>query len=216
MFESRISAGVTEKLPGWDKRGPTTWKDRLENAWNGIANWQTRRQSIYTRFLVLSWTTPNQKKKLENKFELSEFCSHIVSRCLYLARSGRPDILWSVNKLARSVTKWTPTCDRRLARLISYFHFTSDYRQYCHVGNAAQHCRLGLFQDSDFAGDEKTQNQHQAEFCAFSEVEHCTDQLAVKKANVSVSQLHRVRDHIVGCWFAYGGFTCARLVGFGY
>ena len=30
---------------------------------------------------------------------------------------------------------------------------TSDHRQCCHVGNAAQHCRLGLFQDSDFAGD---------------------------------------------------------------
>ena len=26
-------------------------------------------------------------------------------------------------------------------------------RQYCHVGNTAQHCRLGLFQGSDFAGD---------------------------------------------------------------
>ena len=36
---------------------------------------------------------------------------------------------------------------------ISYIHHTSDYRQYCHVGNTAQHCRLGLFQDSDFAGD---------------------------------------------------------------
>ena len=60
---------------------------------------------------------------------------------MYLARIGR------------SVTKWIQACDRRLARLISYIHFTSDYRQYCHVGNAAQHCRLGLFQDSDFAGD---------------------------------------------------------------
>ena len=29
----------------------------------------------------------------------------------------------------------------------------SDFRQYRHVGNAAQHCRLELFQDSDFAGD---------------------------------------------------------------
>ena len=27
------------------------------------------------------------------------------------------------------------------------------FRQYCHVGNTAQHCRLGLFQGSDFAGD---------------------------------------------------------------
>ena len=27
------------------------------------------------------------------------------------------------------------------------------FRQCCHVENTAQHCRLGLFQDSDFAGD---------------------------------------------------------------
>ena len=58
--------------------------------------------------------------EFENKGELSEVCSHIVYKCLYLARIGQPDILWSVNKLARSVTKWTQTCDRRLARLISF------------------------------------------------------------------------------------------------
>ena len=38
-------------------------------------------------------------------------------------------------------------------RLISYIHHTSEYKQYCHVGNTAKQCRLGLFQDSDFAGD---------------------------------------------------------------
>ena len=84
---------------------------------------------------------------MENKGELSEVCSHILLKCLYLARIGRPDNLWSVNKLARSITKWTQACDRRLARFISNIHFTSDYRQYC------QHCRLRLFQDSDSAGD---------------------------------------------------------------
>ena len=70
-----------------------------------------------------------------------------------MARIGRPDTLWSVNKLARAVTKWTQACDRRLAILISYTPHTNEFRQYCHVGNTAQHCRLGLFQDSDFAGD---------------------------------------------------------------
>ena len=74
-------------------------------------------------------------------------------KCLYLARIGRPDILWSVNKLARSITKWTRACDKRLACLISYIHHTRDYKQYCHAGNTAKQCRLGLFQDSDFAGD---------------------------------------------------------------
>ena len=84
--------------------------------------------------------------------ELSNACSQIVLKCLYLARIGRPDILWSVNKLARSITKWTKACDKRLNRLISYIHHTCEYKQYCHVGNTAKQCRLGLFQDSDFAG----------------------------------------------------------------
>ena len=30
---------------------------------------------------------------------------------------------------------------------------TCEYKQYCHVGNTAKQCRLGLFQDSDFVGD---------------------------------------------------------------
>ena len=38
-------------------------------------------------------------------------------------------------------------------RLISHIHHTCEYKQYCHVGNTAKQCRLGLFQDSDFAGD---------------------------------------------------------------
>ena len=40
-----------------------------------------------------------------------------------------------------------------LARLISYSHHTCELKQYCHVGNTAKRCRLGLFQDSDFARD---------------------------------------------------------------
>ena len=78
-------------------------------------------------------------KEEEMKYvgELSQVCSQIVLKCLYLARIGRPDILWSVNKLARSITEWTKACDKRLNRLI----------------NTAKQCRLGLFQDSDFAGD---------------------------------------------------------------
>ena len=31
--------------------------------------------------------------------ELSKVCSQIVLKCLFLALIGRPDILWSVNKL---------------------------------------------------------------------------------------------------------------------
>ena len=89
----------------------------------------------------------------ESVGNLSTFSSQIDLKCLYLARIGRIDILWSVNKLARASTKWTKSCDTRLAPWISYTHHTSEYRQYCYVGNTAQQCRPGLFQDSDFAGD---------------------------------------------------------------
>ena len=76
-----------------------------------------------------------------NKMDLLEnyplFAHKIVLQCLYLARIGRPDISWSVNKLARAFTKWTKACDKRLARLISYIHHTSEFRQYCDGGNTA-------------------------------------------------------------------------------
>ena len=45
--------------------------------------------------------------------ELSLVCPQIVLTCLYLARVARPDILWSVNKHACAVTKWTTSCVKR-------------------------------------------------------------------------------------------------------
>ena len=43
--------------------------------------------------------------------ELALFCEHIVVKCLYLARIGRLNIPWTVNRLARSVTKWNKGCE---------------------------------------------------------------------------------------------------------
>ena len=100
--------------------------------------------------------------------ELSKVSSQIVLTCLYLARIGRRDILWSVNKLARSITKWTKACDKRLSRSISYIHYTSEYKQYHHVGHTAKQCRLGLFQGSDFAGDlEDSKSTSGGTWCVF-------------------------------------------------
>ena len=74
-------------------------------------------------------------------------------KCLYLARIGRPDIRWSVNILARQVTKWTKACDRRMERLIAYIHHTKDWTHHNYVGGPPEHCFLALFQDASFAGD---------------------------------------------------------------
>ena len=109
-----------------------------------------------------------KEEEMKSVGELSHVCSQIVLKCLYLARIGRPDILWSVNKFARSITKWTKACDKRLNRLISYIHHTCEYKQYCHVGNTAKQCRLKLFQDSDFAGDlEDSKSTSGGTLCVF-------------------------------------------------
>ena len=46
-----------------------------------------------------------KEEEMKSVGALSKVCSQMVLKCLYLARIGRPDIIWSVNKLARSITK---------------------------------------------------------------------------------------------------------------
>ena len=121
------------------------------SVWNDIVNWQTRRLSNSTKYLLHASMTTTSKKRKQN----------LLENC-------RPDILWSVNKLARSITKWTKACDKCLNRLISYIYHTCEYKQYCHVGNTAKQCRLGLFQDSDFAGDlEDSKSTSGGTLCVF-------------------------------------------------
>ena len=158
MFESRISAGRVEKVPFPQNFRISSWSydmaghaKKCVERYCELANKTT--QQLYKASTPCIDDHHFKEEETKSVAELSNTCSQIVLKCLYLARFGRPDILWSVNKLARSITKWTKACDKSLNRLISYIHHTCEYRQYCHVGNTAKQCRLGLFQDSDFAGD---------------------------------------------------------------
>ena len=89
----------------------------------------------------------------EAKGELHEGAATVVLTCLFLARFQRPDICWTVNSLAREVTRWNLACDRRLLRLISYLHHTKHYTQSAFVGDVLTDLRLLLFTDASFAGD---------------------------------------------------------------
>ena len=165
MFESRIH---TREIFVF-LQGPSIWKVMPRNVWNDIVSWQTRRLNNSTKYpLHASMTYHFTEHELKSVRDLSKVSSQIVLKCLYLARIGRPEILWSAKKLARSMTKWTKACDKRLNRLISYIHHTCEYKQFCHVGNTAKQCRLGLFQDSDFAGDlEDSKSTSGGTFCVF-------------------------------------------------
>ena len=130
MFESRISAGRTEKLPYSENFRFSSWSYDMEgHAKKCVERYCERNNS--TKYLLHALIDDHHFKEedLKSIGELSQVCSQIVLKFLYLARIGRPDIPWSVNKLARSITKWTKACDRRLNRLISYIHQTCEYKQ---------------------------------------------------------------------------------------
>ena len=85
MFESRISAAATVKLPRWEKRHAKTvaWSHDTEgharNALNDTSSWQTRKWSSYIEFQVLAWMIINSRpEELESVGELSQVCSQIV------------------------------------------------------------------------------------------------------------------------------------------
>ena len=173
MSKSRISVGATEKWPCSENLSISSWSYDMEGhakkcveRYCELANKTT--QQLYIVSTPCIDDHHFKEEEMNSVGELSQVCSQIVLKWLYVARIGRLDILWSVNKLARTVTKWTQAFYRRIARLISCTHLTQDDRQYCHVGNVAQHCRLGLFQDSDFAGDlEDSKSTSGAVLCIF-------------------------------------------------
>ena len=156
-----------------------------------------------------------KEEELESVGELSKVCSQIVLKCSYLARIGRLDILWSVNKLARSITISTKACDKRLSRLIAYIHHTCEYKQYCYVANTAKQCRLGLFQESDFAGDlEDSKSTSGGALCVFgshtfvpiswmckkqTSVSHSSTESDISSLDAALSTLMTVRRHCIMC-----------------
>ena len=152
MFESRISAGAMEKLQCSENMNISSWSFDMEGhakkCVERYCEWANRTTQQLYKVSTPCIDDPHFKEELKSVEELSKVCSQIVLKCSYLE-----DPIWSVSKLARSITKWTKACDKRLNQLISYIHHTSEYKRYCYVGNTAKQCRLGLFQYSDFAGD---------------------------------------------------------------
>lgn len=106
-------------------------------------------------------TTPNlddhqlDPKDFETQGELKATSASVVLTCLFLARFQRPEVLWTVNSLAREVTKWNKACDKRLLRLISYLHHNKHWTQMASEEAEAKDIKLALFTDASFAIDQK-------------------------------------------------------------
>ena len=91
---------------------------------------------------------------------------------LILGTILRPDILWSVNKLARSITKWTKACDKRMNRLISYIHHTVNTNSIAMWVILQNNADLDCFKTPILREILRIQNPLLGEHCAFLEVIH--------------------------------------------
>ena len=98
MFEPRISAGGLEKLPFPQNIRISSWSyDMVGYAKKCVERYCELANKTTQQLCKVS--TPciddHHFKKEETKYvgELSNTCSQIVLKCLYLARIGRPDIL---------------------------------------------------------------------------------------------------------------------------
>ena len=77
--------------------------------------------------------------------------------------------------------------------------------------STAEQCRLGLFQDSDFADDlEDSRWTSGCIFVHFWESNVRSNQLDVQEGNCSLAQRHGVRGNTLGRWFTDGWYPCFR------
>ena len=143
MFESRVSSGAPEKLPGWEKPHAKTV------AWSYDVEGDARK--CVDRFCELANKKVEQlhkvsspcldghqviQEELESVGELTQVCSQIVLKCLYHC----------TNRKTRHSVLGQQTCKsshKNGLRHVTDVFTQSDFRQYCCVGSTAQHCRLG-------------------------------------------------------------------------
>ena len=152
----------------------------------------------------------SQQEELESVGELSQVCSQIVLKCLYLARCGRPDILWSVNKLARAVTQigkslWQSLC--------SFDFIHSSLKWISTILSCGYHCwalSTGFIPRIRLCwrpwGLEMNVRRS---LMYFRKSNVCSHKLDVQETNVSISQFYRVWNHFLGCWTANVWTTCS-------
>ena len=133
MFESRIPAGATEKLPWW-------WGPHAKTvAWSYDMEGHARK--CVKRYCELANKKMEQLSKvsspclddhqfkqgeLESVGELSEVCSQIVLKCLYLARIGRPDI----SMVSEQYCSFSHQMDRSFwptFRLVDFIHLSHEW-----------------------------------------------------------------------------------------
>ena len=101
-----------------------------------------------------------QERKVADLKELGRLApsaASIAMTSLYGARFVRVDVLRIVGLLATAFTRWTPECDKRLHRLVSYLDATVEAMQIGWIADDLTQMQPYLYADADFAGCVLTQ-----------------------------------------------------------
>ncbi len=103
------------------------------------------------------WSDPSPAQlgcvKLKEAGVLAPFAASLLMKALYLGRMMRIDLCWTINTLARCITRWTKLQDMQTCRLFSYMAHTVGFRLCGTVAPAdVASVRLVAYPDADLAG----------------------------------------------------------------
>ena len=126
----------------------------------------------------------------------------------------RLDILWSVNKLARAVTKWTEACDKRLAHWISYIHNTW-IQPVLLCGKRSTTMQIRIVSRFGFCRRPwRLKINIRWTLMHFRKSNSCANKLDVQETDLGLTQLTRSRAHISWCKFTHGWDSRSRSLAF--
>ena len=98
----------------------------------------------------------NQKlknKSSDDERQLNVTAASIIMTTMYAARMAKPELCRCIGIMTTQLTRWTPYEDKKLHRSMSYLNERSEDVLTGFIADPPELLRLGLFADSDFAGD---------------------------------------------------------------
>ena len=162
---------------------PTTWKDMRKSTKKETVNWQKKVSTLVSR--------RRNRNQLDN-------CQNYAHNLSWDA------CIWHERKQTFSSSH---QMDESLWQTLGSFEFLHSWHTL--IANnmvtrcdTVQHCRLGLFQDSDVCWRPWRKINERANHICFGHSSIRSYKLDMQEANVSVSRFQRVRRFFSWCWFA--------------
>ena len=121
-------------------------------AYNAIPEAPTLRSGVDNPWVDASSADMNSPE-LAKPGVLAPNAASLLMKALYMARMARLDVCWTINTLARYVTKWTRLQDKQICRLYGYMACNSDLELHSvmHKSDLPDLCIDG-YPDADHAG----------------------------------------------------------------